>query len=182
MQTVPGSRQPTGGGVWKKDDGGGTNVSGKTEREGRVRGLREGDDGRVAGIPPDDAAQEGKGGKVELERLSHGRGAKNISDRLPDQWRSEGVSCGGLPRKGWDKDGDEDTFLQPACLEHCDHLGVGEPPTPKVLIMRHAGPVADPKWETSRYRDVQEWGGAKETVNGGDQTARNHRDELRSLR
>ena len=149
MKKVPGSRQPIGGDVWKKDDGGGTNVSGRTERESRVRGLREGDGGRVAGIPPDDSAQEGEGGKVNLERLSYGKGAKNILDRLPDQGRAMGVPLGGLPRKGWDKDGDEDTFLQPACLGHRDHLGGGRPPTPKVLTMRHAGPVADPKWETS---------------------------------
>ena len=83
---------------------------------------------------------------MDLERLSHRRGAKNISDRLPYQGRAEGMSCGGLPRKGWDKDGDEDTFLQPECPGHRDHLGGGKPPTPKVLTMRHAGPVADPKW------------------------------------
>ena len=75
-----------------------------------MRGLREGDRGRVAGIPLDEAARKGEGGKVELERLSHGRGAKNISNRLPDQGRAEGVSYGGLPRKGWDKDSDEEIF------------------------------------------------------------------------
>ena len=137
-----------------------------------MRGTWEGDGGRVAGIPSDDAAQEGKGGTVELERLIHGgRRTKNISDRFPDQGRAEGLPSGGLPRKGWDTDSNEDAFLQPACPGHRDHLGGGKPPTPKVLTMRHAGPVAGHKWETSRYRDVQEWGGAEDTANGGDITA-----------
>ena len=73
--------------------------------------MREVDSGRVAGIPPDDSAQEGEGGPVELERLSYGRQTKNISDRFPDQGRAEGLPSGGLPRKGWDTDDDEDAFL-----------------------------------------------------------------------
>ena len=67
MQIVPGSRQPIGGGVRTKDDGGGADVSGETKGAGRVRGLREVDGGRVAGIPSDYAVWEGEGGQVELE-------------------------------------------------------------------------------------------------------------------
>ena len=115
---------------------------------------------------------------MELERLGHWRGDKNISDRLPDQGRAEGLPCGGLPRKGWDTDGDEDTFSQPACPGHCGHLGGGKPPTPKMLTMRHAGPTAGPKLEASQYRDVQEWGGAEETANGRDRTTRKYGDGL----
>ena len=110
-----------------------------------------------------------------------GRRTKNISDRVPNQGRAEGLPSGGLPRKGWDKDGDDDAFLQPACPGHCDHLGGGKPPTPKVLMMQHAVLVAGPKWEAPRYRDVQEWGGA-ENANGRDRTDRKHRDGLRGLR
>ena len=111
-----------------------------------MRGLREGDGGRVAGIPSDDTAWEGKGGKVELELSSHWRrGNTNLSDRVPDRRRDEGVPSGGLPRKGRDTDGDEGAFMALACPGHCDHLGGGKPPTPKVLTMRHAGPVADPQ-------------------------------------
>ena len=92
---------------------------------------------------------------MELESLIHGgRQTKNISDRFTDQGRAKGVPSGGLPRKGWDTDGNEDAFLQPACPGHRDHIGGGKPPTPKVLTMQHAGPVAVPKWETSQYRDV----------------------------
>ena len=120
------------------------------------------DGGRVTGIPLDDAAWEGEGGKLELERINHGRRRNtNLSDKVPNQGRDEGVPSGGLPRKGWDTDGNEDAFLSPACSGHCDHLGGGKPPTPKVLTMRHAGPAEDSQWETSRYRDVQEWGGAE---------------------
>ena len=88
----------------------------------------------------------------------------------------------GLPRKGWDTDGDEDAFLLPACPGHLDHLGGGKPPTPKVITMRNSGPVAYPQWETSQYRDVQGWGGAEETATGGDRAAGKHRDGLRVLR
>ena len=76
-----------------------------------MRRLQEGDGGRVAGIQPDDTAREGEGGKVDLEQLSHGRGSKNISDRFPDKGRAEGFPSGGLPRKGWDTDDDEDAFF-----------------------------------------------------------------------
>ena len=43
---------------------------------------------------------------MELERLSHGRRNKNILDRFTDQGMDEGLPSGGLPRKGWDTDGD----------------------------------------------------------------------------
>ena len=58
------------------------------------------------------------------------------------------MPIGELPRKGRDTDGNEGAFMEPACPGHHDNLGGGKPPTPKVLKMRHAGPVADPQWET----------------------------------
>ena len=86
---------------------------------------------------------------MDLERISHGRKRNtNLLDRVPDQGRDEGIPSGGLPRKGWDTDGDEGAFMSPACPGHSDNLGGGKPPTPKVLTMRHAGPVAEPQWET----------------------------------
>ena len=88
------------------------------------------------------------------------------------------MPSGGLHRKGWDTDGDEDAFLSPACPGHRDHLGRGTPPTPKVLTIRNAVPVAVPQWETSRSRDVKEWGGAEVMATGGDRAARNHGDGL----
>ena len=132
-----------------QDDRGGADVLVETKIAGRVQGLQEGDGGRVAGSPSYDIAWEGKGGQVDLERSSHGRrGNKNLSDRVPDQGKDEGIPSGGLPRKGWDTDVDEGAFLEPACLGHRDHLGGGKPPTTKVLTMRHAGPVSVPQWET----------------------------------
>ena len=98
-------------------------------------GMREGDGGRVAGIPPDDAARKVKGITVDLGSHSHGRRPRNISDGFTDQGRAEEFPCGGLSRKGWDTDSNADAFLQPACPGHRDHLGGGKPPTPKVLKM-----------------------------------------------
>ena len=68
---------------------------------------------------------------------------------FPTKGRDKGMPSGGLPRKGWDTDGNEDALLLPACLGHLDHLGGRKPPTHKVLMMRYAGPVAGPQWETS---------------------------------
>ena len=111
MQTVSGGRKSIGGGVRTEYDGGGANISVTTEGAGRVRGMREGDGGRVAGIPSDDAARKVKGGTVELGSISHGRRATNISDSFPDQGRAEGFPSGGLPRKGWETYSDDDAFL-----------------------------------------------------------------------
>ena len=140
--------------------------------------MREGDGGRVSGIPPGDAARKGKGRTVELGSLSHGRRPTNISDGFPDQGRAKELPCGGIPRKGWDKESDADAFLQPACPGHRDHLGGGKPPTPKVLTMQHAGPVAGTKQETPRHRNVQERGGTEETANGGDRAEVKHGEGL----
>ena len=150
MQTVPSGRQPVRGVIRTQDDWGGADVSRETERAGRVRGLREGDGGRVTGSLSDDTAWEGKGGQVELDRRSHRRrrGTTHLSDRVPYQGGDEGIPSGGLPGKGRDADGDEGAFMAPACPGRRDHLERGKPPTSKVLTMRHAGPVAVSQWET----------------------------------
>ena len=67
MQTVPSGRQPARGGVQTQDDGGGADIPRETKRAGRVRGLQEGDGGRVAGRTSDGTAWEGQGRKVELD-------------------------------------------------------------------------------------------------------------------
>ena len=84
----------------------------------------------------------------------------------------------GLPRKGRDADSDEGAFLAQTCPGRRDHLGGGKPPTSKVLTMRHAGPVAVPKWETHEHCDVQEWGGEEETATGGDRDTGKHIDGI----
>ena len=125
-----------------EDDGVGSDIPGTAERAGRVRGMRERDGGGIAGIPPDDTIWTGKGGAVEIGNLGHMRRPTDISAGLPEQGRAKELPCGGLPRKGRDTDSDADAFLQTACPGHRDHLGGGKPPTPKVLTMRYAGPVA----------------------------------------
>ena len=98
MQTTPIGRQPVGGGIRTQDDGGGADVSRKTKIAGRVRGLREGDGGRVAGSPSDDTAWEGKGRQVELDRRSHGRrGTTHLSDRVTDQGGTRECPVEGCP-------------------------------------------------------------------------------------
>ena len=104
--------------------------------------MQEGDVGGISGIPPDDTACTGEVGAVELGSLGHGRRPTDVSDGLPDQWRAKELPCIGLPRKGRDTDSDVYAFLQPACPGYRDHLGVGKPPTPKVLTMRHDGPMS----------------------------------------
>ena len=163
-----------------QDDGGGADIPRETKRAGRVRGLREGDGGRVAGSPSDDTAWEGKGGQVELDRRSHRRrrGTTHLSDRVPYQGGDEGMPSGGLPGKGRDADGDEGTFMAQTCKGRRDHLGGVKPSSSKVPTMQHAGPVAVHKWETQEHRDVQEWGGEEETVTGGERYTGKHGDGL----
>ena len=185
MQTVPRGRQPFRGGVWTQYDGGGADIPRETQRAGRVRGPREGDDGRVAGSSLDGTSWEGKGGKVELDQRIHGRRWRvttHLSDRVPHQKGDKGMSSGGLPGKGRDADGNEGVFLAQTCLERRDHLGGGKPPTSKVLTMRHAGSVSVPKRETQENRDVQEWVGEEETATGGGRDMGKHGDGLRGLR
>ena len=146
MQTMYCGRQPIVGGVRTQDDGGGAEVLREKKIVGRVRGLREGDGGRVAGSPSDDKVWEGKGGQVELEQISHrSRGNTNLLDIFTDQGRDKGIPSGGLPRKGRYTDGDEGAFLAPAYPGHRDHLEGGKLPTLRVITMRHAGPVVVPQ-------------------------------------
>ena len=140
---MSGGRNSIRSGVLTEDDGRGSDIPGTVEGAGRVRGMQEEDGGRVAGIPPDDTERTGEGRAVELGRLIHGRRPAKVSAGLPDQGRAEELPCGGLRRKGWYMDSNADAFLQLACPGHCDHIGGGKPPTPKVLMMRHSGPVED---------------------------------------
>ena len=88
------------------------------------------------------------------------------------------MPSGGLPGKGRDTDSDEGTFLAQTCTGRRDHLGGGKPPSSKVTMMRHAGPVAVPEWEAQEHRNVQEWGGEEEAATGGDRDTGKHGDGL----
>ena len=147
-----------------------------------MRGIREGDGGGFAGIPLDDIAWIGKGRSVELGSLGHGRRPADVLSGLPNQGRTKELPCGGLPSKGWDTDSNADAFLQPACPGHRDHFGRGKPPTPKVLTMLHAGPMAGTKRQVPRHHNVQERGGAEEKTDGGGRVAGQHVEGLRGLR
>ena len=100
-----------------------------------MRGIQEGDGGRVAGIPPDDTARKGEGRLVDLGSISHGRRPANVSDGLPDQGRNEELPCRGLPRKVWDADSDADEFMHPERPVNRDHLGCGRFPSSKMITM-----------------------------------------------
>ena len=181
MQTMLSGSQPVGGGVQTQDDGGAADILQETKIAGRVRGLREGDGGRVAGSSSDDTAWEGKGGQVELDRRSHGRrrrGTKHLLDRVSDQGGDKGMPSGGLPGKGRDADGDEGAFLAQTYPGRRDHLGGGKLPTSKVIAFLHAGPLAVPKWDTQEHRNVQEWGREEETATGGNRDTGKNGDAL----
>ena len=121
---------------------------------------------------------------MDLDRRSYGRGGRggsnNISDRVP-QGGDEGVSSGRVPGKGRDTDGDEGTFLATACAGCRDHIGGGKPPSSKIPMMRHSGPVAVTKWAPQEHSDVKEWGGEEEAATGGGGGKRKHGDGLRGL-
>ena len=107
--------------------------------------MWEGDGGGIAGITSDDTAWKGEGVTLELGRVGHRRRPTDVSAGLPDQGRAADLPSRGLPRTFRDEDGDADALLQPACPGYCDHLGGGKPPTPKVLTMRHSGPMEGAK-------------------------------------
>ena len=52
---------------------------------------------------------------MELNRRSHRRrrGTTHLPDRVPYQGGDEGMTSGGLPKKGRDADGDEGALLAP---------------------------------------------------------------------
>ena len=107
--------------------------------------MREGCGGGIVGIPQDDTAWAGGRGTMELGSLGHRRQPADVSAGLPDQERAAELPSRGLPRMGRDEDGDADALLQLTCPVYLDHLGGGKPPTPKVLTMRHDGPMEGAK-------------------------------------
>ena len=102
-----------------------------------MRGLWEGDGGRVAGRTSYGTAWEGQGIKVVMDSRIQGMMGvtDHLSDRVPYQGGDEGMPSGGLPGKGQDADGNEGTFLAQTCTGRRDHLGVGKPPSSKVPTM-----------------------------------------------
>ena len=52
---MPGGGDPVGDGIWEKDDRGGPQIPGTSERKGPVRGLQEIDGGGIIGITQGDA-------------------------------------------------------------------------------------------------------------------------------
>ena len=123
----------------------GGNIPGAAERTGTVQGMQEGDGGGIVGFPQGDTEWAGGRGEVELGSLGHGRRTADVSDGLPDQGRATKLPSGWLPRTSRDEDGDADALLQQACPGYRDHLGGGKSPPPKVLTMRHAGPMEGAK-------------------------------------
>ena len=80
-----------------------------------------------------------------LEALATGGKPQTYRMAFPNQWRAAELSSGGMPRPGRDKNGDTGALFQPACPGYRDHIGGGKPPTPKLLTMRHAGPMEGAK-------------------------------------
>ena len=70
---MPGGGDTVGVSIREKDDGGGSNIPGAAERTGTVRVIREGDGGRIVGIPQGDIAWAGGRGVVDLGSLGHRR-------------------------------------------------------------------------------------------------------------
>ena len=149
-----------------------------------MQGLRKGGGGRVTGLTPHVKAWKSKGKTMEIDRRSYDRErrgrAKYTLDRVP-QGGDKGVSSGGMPGKGRDKDGNEGAFLVTACKGRHDHLGGGKAPSSKIPTILHAGPVAVSKWLSQEHSDVQERGGKEETATGGGGGRRQRRDGLRGL-
>ena len=108
---MPGGRDPVGGSIWKKDDRGGSNIPGTSERKGPVWGLRERDGGGIIVVTQGDAAWAGDIVAVDLVSFGHGRRAPDVLNGHLDQGRAAELPSGGLPRPGRDKNGDADALF-----------------------------------------------------------------------
>ena len=167
LLSIPGGGDPVGGGIWEKDDGGGSHIPETSERKGPAQGLREIGGGGIIGITQGDVAWAGGRGAVELGSLGHGRRAADVPDGLPEQGRAAELTSGGLPRSGRDKDGDADALFQPVCPGYRGHFGGGKPPPPTVPPMRHSGPMEGTKRQAQCHRTVRKGCGTNEASDGG---------------
>ena len=77
-----------GGSIREKEDEVGTNTPVTEEGMGTVRGMREGDDGRIVGVPQGETSWAGGRGAMELGSLGYGRRISDLSDGLPEQGRA----------------------------------------------------------------------------------------------
>ena len=117
MQAVPGGSQPIGGSVRKKDDG-----EGLTYRERQKDWVDCGDCGKemtVGSLVSHQVTQDRKDKEKKWSWNASAMGGDVPKTYWIEFQRTvgyEGLPSGGLPRKGWDMDGDEDAFLQPARL------------------------------------------------------------------
>ena len=96
-----------------------------------MRGLREGDGGGVARLPPYDTARQSTGETVDMDGKIYGGGEGGE----PQTYRLEfpkgggkGVSSGRVTGEGRDTDGDAHALLEEARAGHNYYLGGGKPP------------------------------------------------------
>ena len=145
LPAVPGGWDTVDRRIQEEDDGGGADITRAAERTGTLWVIRERDGGGIVGIPQDDTARAGGRGEMELGSLVHRRRPADVQAGLPDQGRAAELPSRGLSRTGRYEDGNGDALLQPACPGCRDHLRGGKYPPPKVLTMRHAGPMEGAK-------------------------------------
>ena len=125
------TEKSVGGGIWTPYYGRRTYVQGEEEIEDRMRGLRKGGGGGVAGLPPHDTAQKSTGEGLDMEGHGYGGGrrgrATDITARVP-HGGGKGVSSGRVPGEVRDTDGNVSALLEEARAGHHYHLGGGKPP------------------------------------------------------
>ena len=95
-------------------------------------GLRTGDGGGVARLPPHDATRQSTGAEMGMDRRGHGRGRRgretNVQAGVP-QGGDNGVPSQRVTGEGRDADGDARTLLEEARTGHYHHLGWGRFPS-----------------------------------------------------
>ena len=104
-----------------------------------LQGFSGGDDGRIFFGAQDYTAWVSGRGKTELENLSHGGIAVDVSHGLPDQGRPADLPGEGLLRTSGDEDRDAGPFSTLAYPGHRGNFDGGKPTPPMVPPMRYSG-------------------------------------------
>ena len=163
-----GGRDPVGGGIWEKDEGGGTNIPGTLERKGPVRGLRNRDCGGIIGVKQGDSAWAGGRGAVDLGASATGGEPPTYRMAFPTKGGPRSCPAEGCPGRAGTRTATRMNFFNRHVRDILIILEEGNLPHPQCPPMRHAGTMEGSKQQAPCHHTVRKGRGTKEASDGGD--------------